>query len=63
MQEYKKAGEHRKAARALRNAAQNWEKAKEIHPIGYFNALARRAAKERAEKLRYDPRELQIGDN
>ena len=62
-QEYKKAGEHMKAAEALRNAARNLEKAEEVHPIGYFNALARHAAEERAEKLRYDPREPRIEDN
>ena len=46
----------RKAAEALINAAKNREKAEEVHPIGYFNAMARRAMEERAEKLRYDPR-------
>ena len=50
------AQEHKKAAEALRNAARALEKAEEAHPIGYFNALVRRAAEERAEKLRYDPR-------
>ena len=62
-QEYKKAGEHLKAAEALRNAARALEKAEEVHPIGYFNAMARRAMEERAEKLRYDPRGPRIENN
>ena len=59
-EEHKKAGEYRKAAEALRNAARNWERAEEVHPIGYFNALARHVAEERAEKLRYDPKGQRI---
>ena len=51
-----KVREHLKAAEALRNAARTLEKAEEVHSIGYFNALARQPAEERAEKLRYDPK-------
>ena len=62
-QEYKKAGEHLKVAEALRNAARNWEKAEEVHPIGFINAIGRRAAEEQARKLGYDPRGPRIKNN
>lgn len=62
-EQHKIAGEHLKAAEALRNAARALEKAEEVHPIGYFNAMARQAMEERAEKLRYDPRGPRIRNN
>ena len=62
-EQHKLAGEHLKAAEALRNAARALEKAEEVHPIGYLSALARKAAKERAEKLRCDSRGPLVRDN
>ena len=62
-EQHKKAGEHLKAAETLRNAARALEKAEEVHPIGFINAIGRRAAEERAEKLRHDPRGSRIGDS
>ena len=65
-QEYKLAGEHLKAAEALRNAARALEKAEEVHPIGFINAIAREHARNEAERIRnirLDPRDPRIGDN
>ena len=50
------AREHLKAAEALRNTARALEKAEKVHPIGFINAIGRRAAEERARKLGYGPR-------
>ena len=62
-EQHKLASEHLKAAEALRNAARALEKAEEVHPIGFINAIGRRAAEEQARKLGYDPEGQRIPNN
>ena len=62
-EEYAKAGDHAKAAEARASAARSWEDAEKVHPIGFLNAIGRRAAEEHAWKLGYDPNGRRIRNN